>query len=611
MYNKFFGLAEAPFNITPDSRFLFLSQRHKEALSAMLYGIRERKGFILLTGEIGSGKTTICRALVNELRQDNVKLSLILNPGLSELELLKAINDEFQIPSFYDTKKGLVDALNQFLIRENQQGSNVVLIIDEAQNLDPSLLEQIRLLSNLETENDKLIQILLIGQPELNETMRLAQLEQLNQRISVRFHITPLSESEMYSYIKHRLFVARAKVDIEFTDGALKLAYASTRGIPRKINVLMDRALLACYVEGSYTVDEKIMLRAVQEVAGDEPRLQKPQKTRRSLKAVSGALLTRKTAIIAGATAATLALVTVAVAVGVRLANVQAIEESSRPTGLNGTAAAAAIGKQAAFLKKQADEHEKDDTSNSLVPEDESTGTASAAPKPTPNWNEIRRNNPNWKYEKNVPLVRVNNPRAAHRAAQLSMLKMWGIAVDLTEMAKLGEDLILNGEMNSDRVKIYSLPIEAKNFYEAARYNIPLIVKQKNVPTNQSEYVVLLRAEGEAVTVGDPVWGVKTYKLNKFLMHWDSASVVFVDVNQLGSIQKGDKGERVRALQAFLKSQKYLSDETGVFDVKTVEAIRKFQSFYEINESGKLDPLTIMLLNSQMMSKGPHLVDID
>src|SRR5688572_23388276 len=173
MYNKFFGLAEAPFNITPDSRFLFLSQRHREALGALVYGVRERKGFILLTGEIGAGKTTICRALVHELRSADMRLAVILNPGLSELELLKAINDEFQIPSFYDTKKGLVDALNAFLIKEHEAGHNVVLIIDEAQNLDPALLEQIRMLSNLETEDAKLIQIVLIGQPELNETLQL------------------------------------------------------------------------------------------------------------------------------------------------------------------------------------------------------------------------------------------------------------------------------------------------------------------------------------------------------------------------------------------------------------------------------------------------------
>ena len=161
MYNKFFGLTEAPFNITPDSRFLFLSRRHREALGALVYGIRERKGFILLTGEIGSGKTTVCRALVQELRADNSRLAVILNPGLNELELLKAINDEFGIPSYYDTKKGLIDALNQFLIQQHESGTNVVLIIDESQNLEPALLEQIRMLSNLETEDTKLIQIVL------------------------------------------------------------------------------------------------------------------------------------------------------------------------------------------------------------------------------------------------------------------------------------------------------------------------------------------------------------------------------------------------------------------------------------------------------------------
>lgn len=602
MYNKFFGLAEAPFNITPDSRFLFLSQRHREALSALLYGIRERKGFIMLTGEIGSGKTTVCRALVHELQQDNVKLALVLNPGLSELELLKTINDEFQIPSFYETKKGLVDALNRFLIAENQRGNNVVLIIDEAQNLQPALLEQIRMLSNLETENDKLIQIVLIGQPELNETLGLHELEQLNQRISVRFHITPLNESEVLSYIRHRLFVARAKVEIEFSEGALKLAFNATRGIPRKINVLCDRALLACYVEGTYTVDERIMHKAIQEVSGDKPISPREKKQREPvLGGLRGRFFTRKVAVAAAVGASTFILVAAAVAVGVKIANANALEGS-------------------AFRAAADSQNNRNENRNGkqITPSGRSRNTANdqkttrpqnvarAAPTPAPDWEQIRRNNPNWKYERNSPLVRVNNPKAVLRAAQLSMLKMWGIAVDLTEMAKLGEDLVLNGELKSEALRIRQMPISG-DYYEAVRLNVPLIVRIKEPAAGQSEYLLLLRAEGEAVTVGDPVWGVKTYKAKEIIKKWDGASVVFVDVNQLAGLQRGEKGDRVRALQQFLKENSYLDEVSGVYDVKTTEAIRKLQSYYRLKETGQLDDVTLLILNSRMMRNGPRL----
>jgi general secretion pathway protein A len=596
MYKKFFGLAEAPFNITPDSRFLFLSQRHREALSALVYGIKERKGFILLTGEIGSGKTTICRALVNELRAENIKLALILNPGLSEIELLKTINDEFQIPSFYDTKKGLVDALNQYLIHENRMGNNVCIIIDEAQNLQPELLEQIRLLSNLETESDKLVQMVLIGQPELNETMRLSQLEQLNQRIAVRYHITPLTPEEMLAYIKHRLLIARAKVDVEFTEGALRLAYGVTRGVPRKINVLCDRALLACYVEGTYTADEKIMQKAVEEVGGETGAAGQKQKKKLGLGGTLSRMLTRRAAIAVATAVAVFVLVAGAVAVGMQLANTQ-----QRATS---------ILKPALVEAKENTEREMPD---GLRGHDETTTEASMAeatptpaPTPPPDWEQVRRKLPNWQYEKNSPLVRVNEPRAVLRAAQLSMLKMWGVSVNLAEMAKLGEDLLIDGQLKSESLPIYEVPM-GRDYYKAVRLNVPMIVRTKTKTPDQSQYVLLLRAEGEAVTVGDPVWGIKTYKAKEFMTRWENANAILVDVNQLGSLQRGDRNERVRALQRFLKDNKYLDEVSGVYDVKTTEAIRKLQAYYKLDQTGQLDPTTLLVLNSRMTREGPRL----
>ncbi|AXA36953.1 MAG: AAA family ATPase [Candidatus Hydrogenedentota bacterium] len=611
MYKKFFGLAEEPFNITPDSRFLFLSQRHREALSALIYGVKERKGFILLTGEIGSGKTTVCRAFVNELRAENVKLALILNPGLSELELLKAINDEFQIPSFYNSKKGLVDELNRFLLAENQKGNNVVLVIDEAQNLDPTLLEQIRLLSNLETESEKLLQIVLIGQPELNDTLALSQLEQLNQRIAVRYHITPLTEAETLAYIKHRLFVAGAKVDIEFTPGAMRMLYSATGGVPRRINVVCDRALLACYVDGTYTVDEKIMERAIKEVAGSE-RTKSPKAKRRSFRESVGDLIDRdvlkriakKIALYGIAAAAGVGLFAFAIYLGIRLANVKAVEdphpkavaEASRPLP---TPAAVVAAKNAA----SEEENSGDDATSASNSQDVAV---KAEPTPTPDWDALRKRNPHWKWERNVPLVRVNNPRAALRAAQFSLLKMWGYEVQLSELAKLGDEAVIEGVLSSDALKVREVRIPG-TFSDVVKLNVPVIVRLKDPPKDQSEYVVLLRAEGEAVTVGDPVWGVRTYKTQDFTKRWESALAVFVDVYELSEIQRGEASERVRMLQQYLKSRGYLETVSGKFDVDTVEAIKKFQAYYKLRESGQLDDLTVMLLNACMRPEGPRL----
>ncbi|HOE97976.1 MAG TPA: AAA family ATPase, partial [Candidatus Sumerlaeota bacterium] len=269
MYLQFFGFREPPFNLTPDSKFLFLSHRHQEALAALLFGVQERKGFICLTGEIGCGKTTLCRAMLSQLDQQRVRVCVVLNSYLTDLELLKTINEGYGLPSESDSKKALLDRLNEFLVSEFSNGNNVVLIIDEAQNLRPDTLEQIRMISNLETETAKLIQIVLVGQPELRRTLALPELEQLNQRITVRYHITPLEEREVPDYIRHRMAVAEPQVEITFSDQAYRLVHHYSRGVPRRINVIVDRCLLVAYVQGTFSIDDKVVQQAVDEVRGE------------------------------------------------------------------------------------------------------------------------------------------------------------------------------------------------------------------------------------------------------------------------------------------------------------------------------------------------------
>jgi len=296
MYESFYGLRERPFRLTPDPRYLFLSTKHKEAFAHMLYGIKYRSGFVQITGEIGTGKTLICRTLLRQV-DPKTEVAFIFNPCLDAEELLKNINEEFGIRSDVTSRKGLIDELNEYLLEQRRLGKSCVLVIDEAQNLTVEVLEQIRLLSNLETETDKLLQIMLIGQPELDEMLALPEMRQLAQRITARYHLLPLDHTETLQYIAHRLRKAGGRDKVKFTRGALKLIYRFSGGTPRLINAVCDRALLTGYTLEKRQITSRIVKKAINEIEG-ELRLEKPFFAR---------LVTRRT-LLFGAAAATLAL---------------------------------------------------------------------------------------------------------------------------------------------------------------------------------------------------------------------------------------------------------------------------------------------------------------
>ncbi len=268
MYCEYYEFDSAPFNITPDPRFLFFSEQHQDALNHMLFGIRERKGFVQLTGEVGCGKTTLCRALLEQLGREYVT-ALIFNPMLSEGQLLRAILADFGVESMPEDSYGNYERLNEFLLKIANQGQDAVLVIDEAQNLPPNMLEQLRLLSNLETDNRKLIQVILMGQPELQQILDTHELRQLRQRITVRYHLEPLNRYDVERYLQHRLSVAGCKGIPYFTPAAIKRIYRYSRGIPRLVNALADKALLAGYVYRTDKIGWRLIGKAVRELEGE------------------------------------------------------------------------------------------------------------------------------------------------------------------------------------------------------------------------------------------------------------------------------------------------------------------------------------------------------
>jgi general secretion pathway protein A len=267
MYNNFFGFKEKPFKLVPNPAYLFLSKCHEEALAHLNYAISQGDGFVQITGEVGTGKTTLCRAFIESLN-GRTKAAYIFNPKLGPKQLVMAINDEFGIRSNSETTKDLIDNLNTFLMQSKAEGNRVILLIDEAQNLARNVLEQLRLLSNLETNKDKLLQIVLVGQPELSELLESRELRQLGQRITLSYHLTPLSFKETREYIQFRINIAAQRKGIQFDRSAYRQIFKYSKGIPRLINIACDRALLTAFVLNQHKITGSISKTSIRELSG-------------------------------------------------------------------------------------------------------------------------------------------------------------------------------------------------------------------------------------------------------------------------------------------------------------------------------------------------------
>jgi len=269
VYNEYFGFDKMPFNTTPDSRFFFPSSKHAEALASLIYAVSERKGFVVITGEVGAGKTTVCRMLLNRI-EPNTKVVLITNTNITSDEILEIVCQQLGMDSSGKDKARRIQMLNSYLLEQLTQGAAVLLIIDEAQNLSSEVLEEVRMLSNLETEREKLLQVLLLGQPELRRRLHLPELKQFRQRIVVTYHLSSLNLQETIQYVFYRLKVAGGMDKVKFTRRAINEIFEFSKGIPRLINILCDSALLSCFVRDVKVVSQRIVEEVAHELGLDE-----------------------------------------------------------------------------------------------------------------------------------------------------------------------------------------------------------------------------------------------------------------------------------------------------------------------------------------------------
>ena len=574
MYLRFFNLREQPFNLTPDPRFLFLSRQHEEALTALTYGIHERKGFIEITGEVGTGKTLLCRALLDRL-DDTVSTALIFNSYLNEIELLQAIVNDFGLTCEETTRKGYIDVLNQYLLQEFTADRNAIVLIDEAQNLEPRVLEQLRMLSNLETERGKLLQVVLVGQPELRDRLATPQLRQLDQRIALRFHIHGLTRAETLQYITHRLTVAGAPNAITFTRRALSVLYQHCDGIPRRINLLCDRILVAAFVRGIHRVTARLVRKSLQDLGSSwQGAASRPRRWRLAL---AGVVLAGCGA--AGALGSTLLLPTMQQQLHTLLADrVSALVQASLSQLPAAQPAAPAPASQ-------------------LSPTAQPLPPPPAASQPPPTLQE-------------TPAAPPTTSLAQPALAQLSETDL-ALARTLWRLKTQSEAWLSqspNGSLRSwkqvlsqvaNTAGLVVMPFQG-NLSQLARLSRPCLIEVASSPTTpQPTLWVLAHGFSDRVLTYRGPEGLTSVPLQQLRHLWYGKLYLTLgqDKYQASVLRLGMQGARVQALQQVLKDLGYLTETlSGHFDPHTLQAVKGFQRDNLLEVDGYVGQQTLMML---------------
>jgi len=579
MYTEFYGLREKPFSLSPDPRFLFLSDSHREALAHLLYGIEQGEGFIAITGEVGTGKTTLCRTLLQRLEPGS-EVAFLFNPQLSGLELLQAIDAEFGLDTQGKTRRELMDQLNRFLLTKRQEGRRVLLLIDEAQNLDREALEQVRLLSNLETDTAKLIQIILIAQPELDAMLESPELRQLRQRINVRWRLRPLSASETRDYVRHRLRVAAGGPREIFTDLALREIHRRSGGVPRIINRLCDRALLAGYAEQAKEIGLGTVAEVQRELDGresdDDPYVEGTTFSER--------IYTHRFELAVAAAAFVVVMIS---------AFVMWWTATGRPLVANPVAAPPVAPFQASAAKPAPPPPvESSPPSVDAPPPGLAPAPPAAAPAPPPPAPAA----PAAALDLGAALAR-STPGGTVAASLDALLRRWGsdpLGADVLTLPQFSELLENTG--------FAVLALDNTNLELVAAIDRPTLVvlsAQDGAPRG----LLLTAIDGDQVTLEGLDPQPLRVPRSQLLAHWSGRALVpWQDHATLPHLfGPGTHGPSVRWLQRALASLGfYAAEVNGEFGTATQQAVRAFQSEEALPVDGWVGPLTLIRLYARL-----------
>ena len=611
MYNEYFGFKEGPFSIAPDPHYLYMTAQHREALAHLVYGLNSEGGCILLTGEVGTGKTTICRCLLEQL-PEQANVALVLNPKVSEIELLETICDELKISypgsnnsshngSPGNSVKTYTDRIYEFLIKRNQGNEKTVLIIDEGQNLDSKVLEQLRLLTNLETNQRKLLQIIILGQPELLDILARTEMRQLAQRITARFHLQPLTRIEVKAYVSHRLAIAGQNIQL-FPEKSINLLYKLSNGVPRLINIICDRALLGAYVEAQHSVHPAIIKKAANEVFGELKNVEKQNKNKQWLYPV--AALSSITAIA------------IILFLYFTLTSVSELENNTNNNPL--AADDITIGDQEIVIDEEATDLATPTSAINTASEalietiDDDIQIGDLTSKQPSN---SLKSNTAIADSKNIVIASNTEPSSVQEYDDIE--KILNATTDNPVSAYQALFKVWKQEYNNKsfitackQAETFALSCLYKqgNLNSLKAHNRPAVLKLIN-SNGETHHVTITSIQNQLATINsnNKEYTIKLSDLDKY---WYGRFVLFWKKPEYYSsaITPGDSGNIINWLRTHFTDKNHATDNAiNTYDNKLINEVKKFQADHGLAADGIVGPVTIIHLNTKSDVNVPTL----